>query len=116
MKIGKTLNGIVVYEILPDGCLNGVYSNTHKDTKNQIFNEMARKNSLFDEDKIDGIYACSNIDLANLVYTCELDIANTNNQYTLKWYEITSKRNRILKFEGIGWRTRKNQLTVMYWD
>ena len=35
--------GVCVYEILPDGCLNGVWADNNKRTENQIFNEIGKK-------------------------------------------------------------------------
>jgi len=102
--------GVVVYEILPDGCLNGVYANNGVDAKNKIFNEIARKKKKTEnDDGIPGCYACSYIDIGNSVHICDLEISNNNGQYTFIW-----KENETLKWEGIGWRTRDNQITVSY--
>jgi len=101
--------GIVVYEIFPNGCLNGVYSNDHPLTQNEIFNEIARKKSK-NAGKIDGDYTCCYIDLNNVAYICDLEIKNNSNQFQFTWYE-TGTRN--VKFKGIGWLTRNNQITVM---
>ena len=106
--------GVVVYEILPDGCLNGVHSNDHQNTKNEIFNEIARK-IIKDDSRInvvEGDYICCYIDLANEPYICDLIISNNNGRYDLIWHE----RNQptVIKFKGTGWCTRKDQLTVRY--
>ena len=110
----STYNGIIVYGIYLDGCLNGVYSNDHQLTNNEIFNEIARKKSK-DEDEILGIYTCSYIDLSSKAYICDLEIKiGKKAQYDFIWYE-TGHPNKI-KFIGIGWRTSKNQITVSYSD
>jgi hypothetical protein len=113
MKKGKTLNGVIVYEILPDGCLNGVFSNDHYRTGNQIFNEVARNRSPNNEAdfKIEGEYNCCYMD-DEKAYVRDLKIANDNGRYKLIWTDQES--NTV--FEGIGWKTRNNQLTVSYWD
>ena len=121
------MNGIVVFEIFPNGCLNGVYSNDHLDTKNEIFNEIARKISGEESDEILGVYACSYIDVGNIVKNCVLVISNPllrkpprvrKGQYDFTWYRDynpKTKKGNII-FEGTGWRTRENQITVSYRD
>lgn len=107
----STYNGVIVYEILPNGCLNGVYSNDHKNTKNEIFNEIARKKQKEDTNKIEGIYSCSYIDLNSEVFECDLEITANNGRYEFIWTELVTG---VTKFTGTGWLTRQNQITVMY--
>jgi len=57
--------GIAVYEILPNGCLNGVYSNDDPATEDEIFNEIARKHPNEVGQGIEGKYTCGYIDLKN---------------------------------------------------
>jgi len=106
--------GVIVYEILPNGCLNGIYSNDAMSTTNEIFNEIARKIPNANKDEILGKYACSYIDLGNKIEICDLEInapPSKKGQYQFTW---TKKGTKI--FEGIGWLTRHNQITVSYWD
>ncbi len=116
----STFEGIVVYKIFPNGCLNGVYSNDHLQTKNEIFNEIAKKidkNENKDEDEILGIYACSYMDSSSSdkAFTCDLEIKKGKKaQYDFTWYE--SGQPSKIKFIGIGWRTNKNQIAVSYND
>lgn len=102
--------GVVIYEILPDGCLNGIYTNDHQLTNGKIFNEIARKKSE-DYNDVIGDYVCSCIDFNNQVKNCELTIrfSPKNNQYKLDWSD-----NQGPLFNGIGWLTRDNQLSVIY--
>lgn len=110
-------SGVIVYEIFPDGCLNGVYSNDHHLTKNKIFNEIARKIDTSeageDENNISGQYICSYIDLSNEVYICDLEIKHNNGRYDFSWREKVTKQ---VKFKGTGWLTKQNQITVSYTD
>jgi len=119
-----TLDGVIVYEILPNGCLNGVFSNDHSSNVNhEIFNEIARKVSDLEDhagDEIFGNYLCSYIDFGNVAEICDLVIQpgyvgknSRRSQYDLIWYE---KGTTNIKFEGSGWRTRTNQITVSYRD
>ena len=75
--------GVQVYEILPDGCLNGTYAND--DTGNKIYNEIARKRT-GDTTDIIGLYDCFYFDLGNTNQPCELEIklASTS-QYEFIW-------------------------------
>ena len=114
--MAKTFDGVCVYEILPDGCLNGVYTNDRPDTKNEMFNEIARKVSGNDKDKIIGKYVCCYIDVGNTPKICELVIQVgqrhvRNGQYDFMWYE-----SGVMVYEGTGWRTRDTQITVSYRD
>jgi hypothetical protein len=105
--------GVVSYERLPNGCLNGVFSNTHPDTKNKIFNEIAKKKSPHDETDaiIEGEYNCCYMDEKEL-YMRDLKITPNNGRYDLTW---TNQENNEIVFEGFGWQTRNNELTVIYW-
>jgi hypothetical protein len=109
----SSYNGIAVYEILPDGCLNGVHTNDHTKTKNKIFNEIARKKDVHKTDTIEGLYTCCYIDLLSEPFICDLEIKNNSDQYEFIWSDLKTKK---IKFKGKGWLTRENQLTVWWWD
>ncbi len=115
----KTFDGVITYDILPDGCLNGVYSNDHPDTKNKICNEIARKitDDTNDTDALAGKYVCVYIDPDNSIGECTLvihtrPVKRRNGQYHFEWY---NKSNQKI-YEGSGWRIRDNQITVSYKD
>lgn len=111
-----TFDGVIVFEILPNGCLNGVYSNDHADSKNEIFNGIARKKPNQKEGII-GDYICGFMSHnSDDIWTCDLKIHNTpkrqrNGQFHFEWYE---KGTNKMIFEGTGWQTRTNQITVSY--
>ena len=109
----SSYNGVIVYEIHPNGCLNGVYSNDHTDTNNEIFNEIARKKPTNEINDIEGLYTCCYIDLNSESFKCDLQIKNNNDQYEFTWYETGLPTQ--WKFKGKGWKTRENQITVWYW-
>ncbi|MEI9933807.1 MAG: hypothetical protein WDM71_02930 [Ferruginibacter sp.] len=114
--MSKTI-GVQVYEILPNGCLNGVYAN--EGSLNEIFNEISRKSAKQEDINIDpkdiliGKYDCFYFDLNNKGEECELNIINggSNSQYIFKWSE---KGSTSSKFEGKGWKTNHNQITIKY--
>lgn len=60
--------GIVLYDIELNGCLNGVYTNEHHLVDGAIYNEVCRKKKK--ENKIDwpivGVYHCFYFDLNNV--------------------------------------------------
>ena len=102
--------GVCIYEILPDGCLNGVWSDNYKKTENQIFNEIARKVDLL-SDKIEGKYICSYTDFGNQSLKCELDIEAILQGGTC--YKLVWKCSGFT-INGTGWLTRHNQLSVSF--
>ncbi len=103
--------GVMVYEILPDGCLNGVGSDTHPNTNNKIFNEIARKKNGLN-DQIIGDYTCSYMNLKGQLITADLKIKQnkkSKGQFEFSWIEET-----IETYKGIGWKTKENQIAVYY--
>jgi hypothetical protein len=104
--------GVIVYDILPDGCLNGLGSDNDKDTKNEIFNEIARKKSDENSDGIAGNYICSYSDTNDVIRKCCLTIGESpKNQFHFHWHKI---EGRTWEFIGIGWRIKPNQIAVSY--
>jgi len=99
----------MVYEILPDGCLNGVGSDTHTNTKNKIFNEVARKKKENNKKTIEGDYTTSYMNLQAVFITADLKISPNKGQYEFSWVEAGKE-----KYRGVGWKTRENQITVYY--
>ena len=110
------LHGVVVYEILPDSCLNGVYANdwaNNAEGRNELYNEIARKKVGEDKTSIPGRYDCFYFDLLNEECPCDLtiDVHPNRGHFRFQWFE-KGTTNRI--FEGSGWLTRNNQITVSY--
>ena len=132
--MAHTLDGVVLYEIFPDGCLNGTFSNDHPNgfitasgirIGNRLFNEIARKIDQNNNDILNnpsaliGEYICSYIDLGGIVYECRLEISlghiRRNRRacgYDFVWNDSTSG---AILFEGSGWRIG-NQIVVSYRD
>jgi hypothetical protein len=110
----NTHKGVMVYEILPDGCLNGVGADTWSDTKNEIFNEMAKKVSDSTKGEILGTYKGVYTGLNGLLVETKLEISPSKEaHYSFNWYEGESRDK--WNYEGLGWLTRPNQITVLYW-
>ena len=107
--------GIQVYEILPDGCLNGTYAN--EGTSNEIYNEISRKKSesnLELTDPLIGYYDCVYFDIGNKHYECDLEITKGS---ISKYYFIWSEKGPTKPiFEGHGWQTNQNTITIKYWS
>lgn len=107
--------GVQVYDILPSGCLNGVYANPG--TNGSVYNEIARKKEKQKEvlndnaDSIIGDYDCFYFDLDNERCNCNLAIRmGTTSQYVFTWTDLVG--NPI--FTGEGWKTSGNQITIQY--
>lgn len=121
----KDLWGIVVYEIVGDGCLNGLGTNNYNG--GNFINEILRKkdgSKIIDVRKdIEGKYSTSWIEPKEPNEPCcgTLEIIPDNNDgtYKVKWMDIWGRREREnapVEFEGIGVITGEKQLTVFYWE
>lgn len=105
----KEYQGVISYEILPDGCLNGVYSDNHPDTENRIFNEILKKS---DESKsIDGNYKALYFDVHG-PQECTVKVTPNKKNHGHFYFEWFSGTKRI--FDGSGWQLRENQIVVSY--
>ena len=107
--------GVAVYEILPDNCLNGVYSNNLCD--NKLYNEIARKKSeipeIVDKTGLSGVYECAYTEMDQPIKTCELHITTGKKKNRGEFYFLWKKGEKDI-FEGSGWKTKENQITVSY--
>ena len=100
-------NGIILYTIERDGCLNGVY--THEGLKGKIFNEIARK---LRKQGNKTTYACAYFEAVGQ------DVAKT------AILEITREPSGILRFSwlsggkeifhGDGYKMNPLQMSVIY--
>lgn len=97
--------GIVVYDILEHGCLNGIWTNTANN--GAISNEMAKQIENKDnEDRLIGSYQVSWIEPKDCKsHSCKLNITKENSLYTLTWGD---------DFIGEGFKMN-NKLVVTYW-
>ncbi len=98
--------GGIIYRIEPDGCLNGLWSNT--EALHKVFNEIDRKKTTKGND-IDGVYDSSWIEDSNSIHTGELVIIKQASHYDFVW---TDKDGTV--FKGIGFKLA-NEITVSYW-
>lgn len=98
--------GIVIYDILEDGCLNGIWTNTSN--KDKISNEIARKISC--KEKLDGDYTVCWIEPNNEINEGKLIIGKSDSLY----YALTWRYKDKSEYTGKGFRMN-NKLVVTYW-
>ncbi|MCC6370363.1 MAG: hypothetical protein IT236_05090 [Bacteroidia bacterium] len=131
LKTNMPKNGICLYTIERDGCLNGVYTNeqaslglrnedlvNHVDLINEgiIYNEIARIREYYNTDhpqRISGLYDCFHFDLDNERVNTILEISNVGRLYTFTWWNLP-RTTRI--FIGKGFIMNASQICVHYWD
>ena len=99
-------NGIALYDIQMNGCLNGVYTNTG--ACGEICNEInkKKKSSTSAADTIVGEYDCLYFDQQG-----ELTITkpSKDNVYHFSW-DIDGQQH-----EGVGYKMNDRQIAVSYW-
>lgn len=109
--------GIILFQIEKNGCLNGVYTNKGQD--GVIYNEIARhidapkiqdpSKELALEGKYDTVY----FDNGNKHFQLYLEIdllPEKKGTYTFVW---TDKKGKKI-FEGIGYKMNEHQMVVHY--
>ena len=106
----KVKNGITVYNIEGNGCLNGVYINEH--ANGTVVNEILRKDTQ-DISKIDGTYTFHYFDENNDSYVGTAIISESHNVYDISWQVNTDSKPR---FYGKGYRIGEKQLIFSYWS
>lgn len=122
------MEGIVLYNIELNNCLNGVHTND--DAIGEIFNEIARpksnnnigaeSNNNIGADGVSGNYHCAYFEKNNnKVVECELTIEATPHpdmpntyKYTFYWSPINGKPYHV----GIGYKMNEKQIAVRYTD
>lgn len=114
--------GIIVYTIHKDGCLNGIYYATGN-PKGYTYNEIARKtndsvlekeqdkNDSEKQEPIVGDYVCSWIEENNKQVSGTLHIQQRNNLGTFK---VTWQENGTDKFKGTGFLLDDKTFAVHY--
>ena len=109
-------NGVVLYNIESNGCLNGVYTNDG--VSGEIFNEIARLqiNGQRGEDGISGIYDCLYFDLNNSSCKRSLKISVSPQHSARKIYTYTFEwsNENVMSFKGTGYRMNETQIVVHY--
>lgn len=107
---GAQLWGMVCYELVGDGCMNGVWTNTHTDSR-KVMNEIVRKKKSEDKDKFAGEYYVSWIEEKGGPVSGTLKIESRITHYYLEWI-ISGK----VSFRGVGIPMTEKQLVATYWD
>lgn len=106
--------GVVVYTIEKNGCLNGVYANDENPLPNHVYNEIAKRTTDINKEyPLAGTYLCSWIEWSNkgdIIVNGVLTINWQGNYYDVVWRD--NKNNRL--FVGKGFQTGDYQLTVRY--
>lgn len=105
--------GIILYNIEKDGCLNGVYTNEHKTVNGEIYNEISRikKNTKPGKDGISGIYDCFYFELQNFPFNAELEIKfKIGNVYEFIWRDL----NGTPIHTGVGYKMNDKQIVAHY--
>ena len=105
-------NGVQLYDILPDGSLNGAYINL--DT-NEVLNEISRK--IDSSNSIEGVYLNMYFnrdhpsqDIEKCTGTLIID-PPINGKYKLTWIN----ENAGIDWHGEGWIIKANQMIITYW-
>jgi len=107
---GAQLWGMILYDIIGDGCLNGVWTNTHTESK-KIMNEIARKKKGDDKDPIAGEYYVSWIEEKGGPVSGTLKVESRITHYSFEWV-VSGK----VSFKGVGILMGADKLAVTYWD
>lgn len=107
---GAQLWGMVIYDLTGDGCLNGIWTNTHTECK-KVMNEIARKKKGDEKDEFAGEYYVSWIEEKGGPVSGTLKIESRITHYYLEW--IVSGK---ISFRGVGIPVANKQLVVTYWD
>lgn len=100
--------GIILYNIELDNCLNGVFTNYYLD--GTIFNEIAKKREC--SNGIVGVYDCFYFDIIDRKNDVELQISidkSKQNTFLFEW-----RNEKTLLFKGIGYKMNEKQIAVHY--
>ncbi len=105
------MQGLILYTIEADDCLNGVYTNDGHATPGTICNEIAkRRPGTGRGDRLEGIYEC--VFFENTVsHSLLLTINKRGRTYEFTWGDPAAPN-----FEGIGYIMNDRQVVVRYWD
>ncbi len=103
--------GIVVYEIVGNGCLNGLWTNNDAKKGGSIMNEIARKSDK-KESEIIGDYTVAWIEADQEAVTGTLKITPNGITYNFEWFVENEDRSR---FKAIGMQVGLSQVVAFYW-
>ena len=102
------LQGIVVYNRIGDGCLNGIWTNNL--SGGRIMNECARKKDT-DITCLAGEYTVTWIDENHGITNGTLEIVRDNLVYNLTW-----KEGKTTLFYGIGIDCKETTFSAAFWE
>ena len=107
---GSQLWGMITYELMGDGCMNGTWTNIHTESK-KVMNEIARKKDGVDKGDLSGEYYVSWIENKGGPVSGTLKIESRITHYYFEW--IVSGK---VSFRGVGMQVTDKRLAVTYWD
>jgi len=107
---GSQLWGMITYELMGDGCMNGTWTNIHTESK-KVMNEIARKKDGIDRGELPGEYYVSWIENKGGPVSGTLKIESRVTHYYFEW--IVSGK---VSFRGVGMQVTDKRLAVTYWD
>jgi hypothetical protein len=104
--------GMIIYEKIGEGCLNGAWNNNDPNGHYKIHNEIARKSDGHPE-AIDGEYSVAWIEGNNKTIIGKLIVIpiNNNKAFSFEWLEKDSSI-----FTGAGIEINTRQIAVTYWE
>lgn len=112
----KKLQGVILYDIELNGCLNGVYTNNY--LHSEIFTETARvkKDTKVGSDGVSGEYDCFYFDVDNSKNICELIISESAHPNIIGTFEYSFvwKYEGAVIFRGVGYQMNERQIVVRY--
>jgi len=100
----------MLYDIIEDGCLVGVWTNTHTESK-KVLNEIARKKKGDDKDPVAGEYYVSWIEEKGGPVSGTLKVESKITYYSFEWI-VSGKTS----FKGVGILMGEKKLAVTYWE
>lgn len=104
------MNGLILYSIEHDGCLNGVYTNDGGRSP-ELCNEIAkRRHGTNGHDRLSGTYDCMFFEPRNS-HSLMLTIEMWRDTYYFIWGDLTAPN-----FIGIGYIMNDTQVVVRYRD
>ena len=107
---GTPFWGTMLYDIIEDGCLSGVWTNTHTEPK-RVMNEIARKKKSEEKDPIAGEYYVSWMEEKGGPVSGTLKVESKITHYAFEWI-VSGKTS----FRGVGLLIGDKRLAVTYWE
>ncbi len=110
----KIKEGIILYTIEKDECLNGIYTNEQGEDAGCIFNEIARRDVADGIDPIAGMYSAVHFDPSNKRVNSILDIKREIwNPKILVFSWVNADTGDAL-YKGVGYEMTDKMIAVHY--